>query len=303
MKAVLIKPYFEYISNALPNVDFYKTVDECRDAEVLIGLSANATVDNLEKMPNLKWIQLLSAGYDMIDLEYLNKRKIILTNGRGIYSIPIAEDVVCKILMSNCNALKYVDNQKNRVWQTIKGRTELCGKTVGIIGTGSIATEIAKRLQGFGVNVIGYKRRPVESMMFFDEVYSGEDKLNHVLSISDYIVITVDLNDSTYHMLNESNLKYLKEDASIINIARGSIINQKHLTEMLKNKKVKYAGLDVFENEPLEEDDPLWDLDNVYITPHASGIVVENKDRTHKLIIDNINRYINDEPLLNVVTK
>ena len=303
MKAVLIKPYFEYISNALPNVDFYKTVDECRDAEVLIGLSANTAVDNLEQMPNLKWIQLLSAGYDMIDLEYLNKRKIMLTNGRGIYSIPIAEDVVCKILMSSCNVLKYVNNQQNRIWQTIKGREELCGKTVGIIGTGSIASEIAKRLQGFGVNIIGYKRSPVDSMMFFDEVYLGEDKLNYVLSTSDYIVITVDLNDSTYHMLNESNLKYLKEDASIINVARGSIINQKHLTEILKSKKIKYAGLDVFEKEPLEEDDTLWDLDNVYITPHASGITVKNKDKMHKLIIDNINRYINDEPLLNVVTK
>lgn len=301
MKAVLIKPYFDYPSKALPNVDFYKTVDECPDAEVLIGLSANCTVEDLEKMPNLKWIQLLSAGFDTVDLEYLKRRKITLTNCRGIYSIPIAEDVVCKILMSNCNALNYIDNQKNHVWQPMKDRKDLCGQTVGIIGTGSIAVEIAKRLQGFGVNVVGFKRKPASSINYFDEIYHGEDKLDYVLSISDYIVITVDLNDSTYHMINKNNLKCLKEDASIINIARGSIINQKDLTEILESKKIKYAGLDVFENEPLAENDILWDMKNAYITPHASGITLNNKDRVHELIIDNVNRYMKGEPLMNII--
>ena len=301
MKAILIKPYFEYVKNALPGIELYHTPEECSDAEVLIGLAPNVEVEILEKLPKLKWIQLLSAGYDNINLKYLKNRNITLTNGRGIYSIPIAEDVLCKILMSNCNALRYLDNQKKHIWQPYKGRVELCAQTVGIIGTGSIATEIAKRLQAFGVKVLGYKRTPVEAMMYFDEVYFGKDKLNYILSVSDYIVVTTDLNEDTFHLLNKSNLKYMKKDASIINIARGSIINQQDLIELLKNNNIKYAGLDVYETEPLPAEDELWKLDNVYLTPHTSGTVENNKDRIHNLIIDNIKRDISNESLMNII--
>lgn len=170
-----------------------------------------------------------------------------------------------------------------------------------MIGTGSIATEIAKRLQGFGVKIIGYKRNPVSTLPYYDEIHSGKRGLDYVMSNSDYIVVTADLNKETYHMINKANLKLMKETASIINIARGSIINQNDLTEALKNKTISYAGLDVFEVEPLPEEDELWDLENVYITPHASGTVKENKKRLADLIIANIQRFIDNEKLANVV--
>lgn len=121
------------------------------------------------------------------------------------------------------------------------------------------------------------------------------------MSNSDYIIVTVDLNKESYHMINKDNLKLMKESASIINIARGSIINQEDLKEVLKNKKISYAGLDVFEVEPLPADDELWDMENVYITPHASGIVKNNKTRIADLIVSNIQRFIDNEKLANVV--
>jgi len=301
MKIAVFKPYLQYLSEIFPEINFYDTEEECGDVEGLIGEPYHITPEKLEKLPKLKWIQSLRTGFDSVDMEYIKKRNIIYTNAKDIYSIPIAEDVLCKILMQNTNALSYLKNQKEHIWKSNLYRKELCTQTVGLIGTGSIATEIAKRLQGFGVNIIGYKRTPVTSLPYFDELCSGHKGLDYIMSMSDYLIVTVDLNKETYHMINKNNLKLMKKEASIINIARGSIINQKDLTEVLKNKEISYGGLDVFETEPLPEDDQLWDLDNVYITPHTSGIVKNNKNRLKRLIVDNIKRYVENEHLENVV--
>lgn len=301
MKMSIFKPYLPYVSEIFPEIEFVDANEECPESEALIGEPYHITSDKLQKHPNLKWIQCLSAGFDTIDMEYIKGRDIIYTNAKDIFSVPIAEDVICKMLIHNTNALSYLKNQENHSWERGLRRREFCSQTVGIIGTGSIATEIAKRLQGFGVKVIGYKRTPVSTLPYFDEVYSGHKSLNFILSISDYVIVTVDLNKETYHLINKDNLKCMKKEASIINIARGSVINQKDLTEMLKNKEISYAGLDVFETEPLPKDDELWNLDNVYITPHVSGVVKNNKDRLKKLIVENIKRYIENDQLVNLV--
>lgn len=300
MKIIIDKHFYEIACNAFPAIEFYKEIDECPEAEALIGEPHNFKPEILDKMPNLRWIQSFRAGYDSIDMEYLKNRKITFCNAKDIFSVPIAEDVVCKILMHNTNALRYIENQKTHKWEHEK-RVELCGQTIGIIGTGSIATEIAKRLQGFGVKVIGYKRNPVLTMAYFDEVYSGKKGLENLLSNSDYVVVTVDLNKDTYHMINKDNLKLMKQNASIINIARGSVINQEDLTQALKNNEISYAGLDVFEKEPLPENDQLWDMKNVYLTPHVSGIVKNNKVKWMKLITMNIQSFIDNEQMANVV--
>ena len=300
MKIAIFKPYLQYVSELFPEIEFYNA-EECADVEALIGEPYHITPEKLEKLPNIKWIQSLRTGFDNVDMKYIKKRDILYTNAKDIYSVPIAEDVVCKILMHNTNALGYLENQKMHIWKGGLYRKELSTQTVATIGTGSIATEIAKRLQGFGVKMIGYKKTPVSTLPYFDEIYSGRKALDYVLSICDYLVVTVDLNKETYHMINKDNLKHMKKEASIINIARGSIINQKDLTEVLRNKEISYAGLDVFETEPLPEDDELWNLDNVYITPHTSGIVKSNKDRLKKLIVDNIKRYVENDQLANVV--
>ncbi|NLK63839.1 MAG: D-2-hydroxyacid dehydrogenase [Tissierellia bacterium] len=301
MKIIINKKYIDIVSGKFPDIEFYTEIDECPEAEALIGEAVDFVPEKLDKLPNLRWLQSFWAGYNTLDLDYMRSRNITLCNARDIYSVPIAEDVVCKILIHNTNALAYIKSQKEHKWDLSQKRRNLQGQTIGIIGTGSIATEIAKRLQGFGVKIIGYKRNPVSALAYFDEIHSGKRGLEYLMSNSDYIIVTVDLNKETHHMINKDNLELMKESASIINIARGSIINQKDLTEVLKNKIISYAGLDVFEIEPLPEDDELWDLENVYITPHASGIVKENKKRLAELIISNIQRFIDNEKLANVV--
>ncbi|WMJ77612.1 MULTISPECIES: D-2-hydroxyacid dehydrogenase [unclassified Sedimentibacter] len=301
MKIIIDKKFHEIISKEFPEIQFYTEPDQCPEALALIGQPEIMNVKILEKLPNLKWIQLFRAGYDMIDTDYIRKRGITLTNGKDIFSIPIAEDVVCKILMHNTNALRYLENKKVQMWDNTLRRTELKGQTVGIIGTGSIAMEIAKRLQPFGVKMLGYKRTPVLNVPYFEEIYSGKRGLDHIMSVSDYIIVTADLNEETYHMINKENLKLMKETASVINIARGSIINQKDLKDALKNKLISYAGLDVFEIEPLPSDDELWSMDNVYLTPHASALVKNNKARWVKLIVQNIKNFADNERLINII--
>ncbi len=301
MKIIIDKKFHEIISKEFPEIQFYTEPDQCPEALALIGPPEIMNVKILEKLTNLKWIQLFRAGYDMIDTDYIRKRGIILTNGKDIFSIPIAEDVVCKILMHNTNALRYIENKKVHTWDNTLRRTELKGQTIGVIGTGSIAMEIAKRLQPFGVKLLGYKRTPVLNVPYFEEIYSGKRGLDHIMSVSDYIIVTADLNEETYHMINKENLKLMKETASVINIARGSIINQKDLKDALKNKVISYAGLDVFEIEPLPSDDELWSMDNVYLTTHASALVKNNKARWVKLIVQNIKNFADNERLINIV--
>lgn len=301
MKIIIHKKYYDIVKEKFPEIEFCTEIDDCPEAEALIGEPTDFVAEKLDKLPNLRWVQSFRAGYDTLDLEYMRKRNITFCNGKDIYSVPIAEDVVCKILMHNTNALTFLKNKKGHKWDPFQKRIEFKGQTVGIIGTGSIATEIAQRLQGFGVKIIGYRRNPVSAMAYFDEILSGKRGFEYLMSNSDYIIVTVDLNNETRHMINKDNLKLMKNTASIINIARGGIINQEDLKEALKNKSISYAGLDVFEVEPLPENDELWDLENVYITPHASGIVKDNKKRIANLVISNIQRFIDNEKLAYVV--
>jgi len=301
MKIIIDKHFYDSVVGEFPGIEFYKEPEECPEADALIGQPEAMDVEILEKLTNLKWIQLFRAGYDMIDTCYIKNRGITLTNGKDIFSVPIAEDVVCRILMHSTNAFSYIENKKTKKWDNQLKRNDLKGQTVGIIGTGSIAVEIAKRLESFGVKILGYKRTPVLKMPYFHEVYSGKSGLEHVMSVSDYIIVTADLNKDTYHMINRDNLKFMKETASIINIARGSIINQGDLKEVLRDKSIAYAGLDVFEVEPLPADDELWELDNVYLTPHASALVKNNKSRWEELVIQNIKNFTEGERLINIV--
>lgn len=301
MKIIIDKHYYEIVVKTFPEVEFFTEIEQCPDAEALLGQPEIMQKECLEKLPKLRWIHLFRAGFDMLDMDYIRKRGLILCNGKDIFSIPIAEDVVCKILMNTTNAFKYLENKKSHIWDNHLKRNELNGQTIGIIGTGSIATEIAKRLQPFGVKILGFKKTPVLNMPYFDEIYSGKKGLEFVMTNSDHIVVTADLNKGTYHLINKDNIKFMKETASIINIARGAIINEEDLKDALKNKAISYAGLDVFEVEPLPENDELWKMDNVYITPHASALVKQNKYRWEKLIIKNIKNFLENETLINVV--
>lgn len=272
--------------------------DDIKDIDILICYNPFDTF-NIDELNNLKWIQLSSIGIDQVPIDILKTKNIILTNNKGGYSIPIGEWIVLKTLELLKNSKTFYNNQNDKVWKIDTSILELYNKTVTFIGTGSIAKEASKRLQGFDANIIGVNTsgKPVE---YFNNCYSIKD-LNKVLSFTDILILSIPYTHKTHHLINDTAFNDMKNESYIINISRGNIIDENSLIKNIENKKIKGAALDVFENEPLSENSPLWNYDNVYVTPHNSWVSEMRNDRRFEAIYNNLKSYINNENLINVI--
>lgn len=286
---------YEIVQKNGENISY---TEEIEDVEVLVCYNPFNKLD-INKMKNLKWIQLASIGVDQVPNSTLLENNIILTNNRGGYSIPMGEWVVLKTLEIYKKSAELYKQQRNKKWKMDTSVLEIYGKTIAFIGTGSIAVESAKRFQGFGTNIIGVntKGREVE---YFDKCYSI-DKLDEVLSISDTVILTIPYTEQTHHLINKDKLNKMKKDAAFINVSRGSIINEQDLINHLKEGNLLGAALDVFEEEPLPETSPLWEMENVIVTPHNSWISEMRNERRFNTILNNMERYKKGEELINVV--
>ncbi len=272
--------------------------DEINNSEILVCYSPFGTLD-ISKMNRLKWIQLSSVGIDQIPFEIIRSRGIKITNNKGGYSIPIGEWIVLKILEMLKKSGNSYRNQQLKKWKMDTSLLELNGKRVGFIGTGSIATEAAKRLKGFGVDMLGVNTRGTD-VEYFDKCFSSE-KIDDMLNLCDIVAITIPHTEKTHHMIDENRFNAMKDGVFIVNIARGSIIDEKALINNIKKNKIRAAALDVFEEEPLNQDNPLWEFDNVIITSHNSWVSEQMNERRFKLIYENLRRYVSNEELTNVV--
>jgi phosphoglycerate dehydrogenase-like enzyme len=266
--------------------------------EVLVCYNPFNTLD-ISLMKNLKWIQLSSIGIDQLPVKAVKEADITVTNNRGGYSIPMGEWVVMKILELHKNSFKLYKNQMSKVWKMDTSLLELYGKVVGFIGTGSIALETAKRLQGFGVNILGLNTSGKE-VEYFNKCYSMRE-IDNMLSQCDVVVITIPSTKETFHLISEEKLGKMKDGVFLVNVARGNILDEKVLVKYLENKKIGGAALDVFEEEPLSIENPLWNFENVTLTPHNSWISEMRNLRRWNLIYENLRRYINGEELNNIV--
>ncbi|MGV8981164.1 phosphoglycerate dehydrogenase [Clostridium sp.] len=272
--------------------------DELSNVEVLICYDPFKTLD-IEKMKKLKWIQLSSIGIDQLPVEYVKNTSIIISNNKGGYSIPMGEWIVLKTLELFKNSKKLYENQTNRKWKMDTSIMELYGKTIGFIGTGTIAMEAAKRFQGFGVNLVGVNTDG-RDIQYFNKCYAMSD-LNEMLKLCDVVVGSIPYTKSTHHLINEERFAAMKKGAYFINVSRGNIVDEGCLIENLKNGKLAGAALDVFEEEPLKEHNPLWDLNNVILTSHNSWISEVRNERRFNLIYSNMKKYVQGEELVNVV--
>lgn len=268
------------------------------DADVLCCYNPFERLD-INEFSQLKLILLSSIGIDFIPKADILSNNITLTNNRGGYSIPMGEWIVMNLLMLSKKATTFWDNKKQKKWKLDSKLTELYAKTVTFLGTGTIATEGAKRLQGFGMDVIGVNTKGTDSQ-YFDRSFALDD-VKKAIQMADYLVMVLPFTEKTHHFLDEEKLSWMKDSAFVINVSRGSVIDEKALTSALKSKKIKGAALDVFEEEPLSADSLLWDMDNVYISPHNSWISEKRDTRRFDLIYDNLKAYIEDKPLKNIV--
>jgi len=268
------------------------------DAEVMCCYNPFDRLD-ITKFPNLKLIQLSSIGFDFIPKEDILNKSIILSNNRGGYSIPMGEWIVMNLLMLSRKAVKFWDNKKEKKWKLDSKLTELYGKTVTFLGTGTISSEAAKRLQGFEMNLVGVNTKGSETL-YFDRVYAIDD-VKTAIGQADYLVMVLPFTPKTYHFLDEEKFSWMKDTAMLINVSRGNVVDEKVLIEALKNKKIAGAALDVFEKEPLNADSELWDMENVFISPHNSWISEQRDNRRFNLIYENLKAYIEGKELKNIV--
>lgn len=240
--------------------------------------------NDISEFQNLSYIQLTSAGYDRVPLDYIKEHHIELFNAKGVYSIPMAEFAVLGVLQLYKQAKFFFKNQQNKVWEKCRNIIELYGKKVAVVGCGNVGQECAKRFKAFGCQTIGVDLYPYESRDF-DDMF-GLDKLDTVLPDCDIVVLTLPLTDATKHLFDEARLRLLKSDAVLVNISRGAVINTEALIRMLPN--IGGAVLDVFENEPLKQESLLWNFENVIITPHNSFVGEGNSERLWNIILRNL---------------
>ena len=268
----------------------------------------------VENFPKLRYVQITSAGLDRQPIDYFKKHQITVHNARGVYSIPMAEYALAGVLSLYKKQAVFMKSQKNHIWEKQRDLTELYGKTVCIIGCGSVGTECAKRFRAFGCHVTGldtekmvrsfqeYRHNKSEtdrSASLFDHSYKKHfdyyenikplPVLKEEVQAADIIILSVPLTNKTRHLINSDIIKCLKPNSILINISRGAVVDTELLIQALADPERKLrAVLDVFEEEPLDSNSLLWGMENVIITPHNSFVGEKNQDRLSRLILKNL---------------
>jgi phosphoglycerate dehydrogenase-like enzyme len=238
----------------------------------------------IEKFTSLRYIQLTSAGFDRVPMEYVQAHRIEIHNARGVYSIPMAEFAISGVLQLYKQSRFFYENQKKSVWEKHRGVLELYGKMVCIVGCGNVGTECAKRFNAFGCKVLGVDLYPREDIAY-EKMYALEN-LDEALSQANVVVLTLPLTEETRYMMNDGRFAKMKDGSVLVNIARGAIVDEKALLKAL-DEKLLGAVLDVFEEEPLSAS-PLWEKENVILTPHNSFVGDGNENRIFQVILRNL---------------
>lgn len=255
------------------------------DAVVCNWLFANHLI---EKFRNLKCIQLLSAGLDRVPLDYIKAHNISLFNAKGVYSIPLAEYAVCGALQLLKHSRDFADKQKNRIWQKDRNIQELSKKRVCILGAGSVGIEVAKHFSVFTEDIYGVDK-VVTSNQWFKEICPLTD-MDYQIRNCDVLILTLPLTEETRNLFNGERFSIMKQGAIFVNIARGGIVDENALSNALDTNLLG-AVMDVFEEEPLPKDNPLWEKNNIIITPHNAFESDCNAERMWKVIHENLQRY------------
>jgi phosphoglycerate dehydrogenase-like enzyme len=271
------------------------------ETQVIFGFAAPRNV--LTRAPNLKWIHTMLAGVERILDADMVRCPVILTNSKGAHDTPCAETALEMMLMLAKNAPIYFQNKQEKSWQRLPGRL-LRSKTIGIVGVGSIGTEIARLSKAFHMRVIGIRRSvtQITRARYVDAIYPAK-QLNEMLSESDFVVLALPYTPETDKLIGVNELHSMKPTAYLINIGRGRTVDEDALIRALEEYWIAGAGLDAFATEPLPANSKLWELPNVVFSPHVSGDGEDVWMRVTEQFCDNLRRYLSGRRLLNVVHK
>lgn len=273
------------------------------DADFLLLFPGEISSNVLRAASRLKLIQLISAGYDDIDLETCQQLGIPVVNNGGSNSIDVAEHTLALILSYYRRIREHDEDVRNGIWN-IETASSSCytiyGKTVGIIGFGNIGKKVAELLSGFGTNVIynDELQASVEIERSLQATYTG---LESLIGESDIISLHVPLTDDTRHLIGSREISWMRPQTLFVNTCRGEVVDEAALVQALEEKRILGAALDVLQKEPPEISSPLLTLDNVLLTPHVAGLTRETWARRGRFAFGNMQRVLNGEPALGLI--
>lgn len=239
----------------------------------------------------VKWFHTIFTGVEIFAKdEAFSRHGVRLSNSTGISALPISDQIMAFALsFARCLPQAYA-NKTRRIWARPAGTDELCGRTLGIIGMGNIGKATAKKARAFDMTVVGYKRSPAE-IDGVDRLYYGDDGLYQMLAVSDYVVMLLPSTPETYHVMDEKHFAAMKDGAFFINSGRGACVDTQALIDALQSGKLGGAALDAVDPEPLPDDCPLWDMENVILTAHYGGDGKRTIERGIELFIENMSDY------------
>jgi phosphoglycerate dehydrogenase-like enzyme len=277
------------------------------DAEVVMTWSLRPEQFRLAR--TLRWIHSPAAAVHQLMFPELIQSDVIITNARTVHGTVVAELVIALVFALAKNLHRAAHFQRQHVWaqeamweETPRPR-EVSGATLGLVGLGSIGSEVARRASALGMRVIAVRDHPEkESSAELAQVF-GSAQIDELLSQSDYVVLAAPVTPATRNLIDAARLAKMKREACLINVSRGPLINEPALVQALREHRIGGAALDVFEQEPLPADSPLWDLENLLITPHIGGLTDKLWERHYALFSENLRRFLKREPLLSEVDK
>ncbi|MEM7171415.1 MAG: D-2-hydroxyacid dehydrogenase [Pseudomonadota bacterium] len=246
--------------------------------------------------PSVKWIHVGGTGVD--HLYPWDARKVTVTNCAGLLSGFLAETTLGAIMMLNFGFHRYLRQQAKKQWQP-QPWDSLAGKTLLVIGLGNIGRRAAEKARSQGMKILGIKNKP-GPMPEVDEIFS-QSQLHHALAKADFVSLHVPITERTHHMINAKALAHMKPSAFLINVARGPVVDEAALISALQEKRIAGAYLDVMETEPLPADSPLWEMEQVVISPHVADCVSDWQLRFASFFAENLSRWIRSERLARVV--
>jgi phosphoglycerate dehydrogenase-like enzyme len=310
------------------SLDLVIVEHEVRQSEGYAGLMANVEVlytagglPSPEIAPHLKWVQGHWAGIDMIlDHPLYTSTDVMFTSANGIHPIATAEYVLAQMLALSHRLPFMLEDQQSSTWPEKRWvrylPDELYGATLGIVGYGSIGRQVARLAQAFGMHILAMKRdihTLTDPRFSLPGIGDPEGKipehlyppeaLHEFLALCDYVVLIAPLNSVTHHLIDAAALNAMKPTAYLINVARGDVVDEQALIQAMSDKKIAGAALDVYSQEPLPVESPLWHLPNVILSPHIAGFTPHYEDRAISIFTENLQRYLAGKPLINLVDR
>lgn len=252
--------------------------------------------------PQMRWVHSKFAGVDAMLFPELIASPVLVSNGTGVFSQSLGEFALAMMLYFAKDFPRMLRNKAARRWEEFD-IDELAGQTVGIVGYGDIGRAVARRAHPMGMKLLALKRHaPSAPDPLIDAFYKPAD-MHQMLAQCDHVVVSAPLTDETRHMISDAEFAAIKQNAVVINIGRGPVIDQAALVRALSSGKLRGAGLDVFEQEPIPEDDPIWNFENVFISPHTADHTRDWLDQAMKFFLRQYDRFRAGQPLENIIDK